>query len=170
MLLAAAAGCSAPSLTGNPKNTGLSEATVNTLVFQFAQALGNGMASARLLSPTPNHGQRDNGPAGPSHTQVSAQVSHRTDCAIGGHIDVNGGLTGTLDDTGTGALSLQVTETINGWQCATGYTVDGAPHLSAAGTISVLNGQQSSAATVSFGGLFTWTGNGSGTCNVELTM
>lgn len=168
MVLAAAAGCSAPSLTGS-SNKGPSQSAVNALVLQLAHAFGNGMQSAQLRVPAPSRGPLGSGPAA-SATLVNVSVSQRTNCTSGGYINVTGSMTGSLDNNGTGVLSLQVTETINGWQCMGGYTVDGAPYLSAAGTFSFLNGQQATAASISFGGGFQWTGNGSGTCNVQLTI
>ena len=168
MVLAAAAGCSAPSLTGS-SNKGPSQSAVNAFVLQLAHAFGNGMQSAHLLAPAPSRGPLGGGPAA-SATLVNVSVSQRTNCTSGGYINVTGSMTGSLDNNGTGVLSLQVTETINGWQCIGGYTVDGAPYLSAAGTFSFLNGQQATAASISFGGGFQWTGNGSGTCNVQMTM
>lgn len=168
LLLAAAAGCSASSLTGS-SNKGISQSAVNSLVTQFASAFGNGMKSAHLLAPAPDRGTLGGGPAA-SATLVNVSVSQRTNCTAGGYINVTGSMTGSMDNNGSGVLSMQVTETINSWQCISGYTVDGAPYLSAAGTFSFLNGQQATAASISFGGGFQWSGNGSGTCNVQMTM
>ncbi len=168
LLLAAAAGCSASSLTGS-STKGLSQSAVNSLVVQFANAFGNGMKSAHLLAPAPDRAAAGGGPAA-SATLVNVSVTQRTNCTAGGYINVTGSMTGSIDNNGSGVLSLQVTETINSWQCITGYTVDGAPYLSAAGTFSFLNGHQATAASISFGGGFQWSGNGSGTCNIQMTM
>lgn len=166
MLLAAAGSCSAGSLL-DTSSKGPSQAVVNSFMTQVAHSFGNGMASAHLLGPA---GDRAVQGMGPSPTLVNVQVSQRTNCTSGGYINVTGSMTGSLDNNGTGVLQLQVTETINGWQCISGYTMDGAPYLSAAGTFSYLNGQQSTASSISFGGGFQWTGNGSGTCSIQMTM
>ncbi len=108
---------------------------------------------------------------GPSLTAVNVSVSHQTTCTSGGALDIEGSLTGNIDSTGSGMLQIQMTETINGWTCIQPFTFNGAPYLSAAGTFTFLNGQLATAASIEFGGGFSWTGNGgSGTCSINVTM
>ena len=165
-VLAAVDGCSAGSLLDtSPK--GPSSDAVNALVTQIGTAFGNGMSSSHLLGPSASRAVRG---TGPSATLVNVQVSQRTNCTSGGYINVTGSLTGSIDNNGSGVLLLGVTETINGWQCVGGWTVDGAPYLSLTGTFSYLNGQQSSAAQIQYSGGVQWTGPQPGGCTIQLTM
>lgn len=183
-------GCSAGSLTGT-STKGPTQSQVNSFMEQVANAYSNGMQSAHSAAPAeefpvalgeggwrahpaaPNPMPKpfaDGLPGGPERTLVNVSVSQRTNCTAGGNINVLGSMTGSLDDHGTGVLTTQVTETINSWQCIGGFVMDGDPYLSAAGTFSFLNGVQSSPATIDFGGGFKWSGNGSGSCNILLSM
>lgn len=108
---------------------------------------------------------------GPSMTAINVSVSHQTTCTSGGALDIEGSLTGSIDNNGSGILQLGMTETINNWTCIQPFTFNGAPDLSAAGTFTFLNGQLATAASIEFGGGFSWTGNGgSGTCSINVTM
>lgn len=172
---AAATGCSAASLTGTSTPQGLSQSQVNAFMGQVANAFSNGMAGANAQR-TPASVVRDvnyrsaTGFPSPLATLVNVSVSQRTNCTAGGYINVTGSLTGSIDTTGTGVLQTQVDETINSWQCIGAYVINGDPYLSAAGTFSFLNGQQATAASISFGGGFQWSGASSGSCSIQMTM
>lgn len=185
LLLLAVAGCGASDLTGGSTPKGLSQSQVNSFASQIMAGFSNGMNQAHpqrgpagALVPVPmavdgiTMGPRpfaDGLPPGLSATLVNVSVAQRTNCTAGGYINVTGSMTGSINDTGTGLLSLQVTETLNSWQCIGGFTMDGDPYVSAAGTFSFINGQQATAASISFGGGFRWTGNGSGSCTIQMT-
>lgn len=176
LVLVAAAGCNASSLTGTSTPKGLSQSQVSTFVQQMGKAFSNGMqgahpqlAPAAILRPA-SKVFASTYPPRISATLVNVSVQQRTTCTAGGYISVTGSMTGSISNTGTGVLFLQVTETINSWACIGGFVMDGDPYLSAAGSFSFLNGQQSSAASISFGGGFRWTGNGGGSCQLNLTM
>lgn len=185
LLLFAAAGCGASDLTGSSTPKGLSQSQANSFASQIMAGFSNGMNQAHpqrgavgALVPVPmdvagiTMGPRpfaDGLPPGISATLVNVSVAQRTNCTAGGYINVTGSMTGSINDNGTGLLSLQVTETINSWQCIGGFTMDGDPYVSAAGTFSFINGQQATAASISFGGGFRWTGNGSGSCTIQMT-
>jgi len=185
LLILAVAGCGASDLTGSSTPKGLSQSQANSFATQIMTGFSNGMNQAHpqrapvgTLVPVPmavdgiTMGPRpfaDGLPPGISATLVNVSVVQRTNCTAGGYFNVTGSMTGSLDDHGTGVLSLQVTETVNSWQCIGGYIMDGDPYVSAAGTFSFLNGQQSSAASISFGGGVRWAGNGSGSCSVQMT-
>ena len=184
----AVAGCGAAGVAGNTTPKGLSQAQVNSFATQIANAFSNGMKSSKSTAPvvaaaaevwpTTTAGVdvpfvmpfADGVPPGISRTLVNVSVAQRTNCTAGGNINVTGGMTGSLNDQGTGVLLLQLTETISNWQCIGGYVMDGDPYLSAAGTFSFLNGVQSTAASISFGGGFRWSGSaGSGSCQTIMT-
>ena len=46
--------------------------------------------------------------------RVNAQVDATADCALAGYIHALGAVTGSLDNYGTGVLSMQLTESIVG--------------------------------------------------------
>lgn len=190
--LLAMVGCSAGSLTGT-STKGPSQSQVNSFMQQIGTAYSNGMSAANperaarelyparfdaagaaitppgdpfAPKPMPFAGGL---PPGISPTLVNVSVTQRTTCTSGGYINVTGSMTGSLDNNGTGVLQTQITETINNWQCIGGYVMDGAPYLSAAGTFSFINGNMGTAASIEFGGGFQWSGNGSGTCSVNMT-
>lgn len=185
LVLLVVAGCSAGDLTGTSTPKGLSQSQANSFASQIMSGFSNGMNQAHpqrgpvgALVPVPmpvdgiTMGPRpfaDGLPPGLSATLVNVSVAQRTNCTAGGYINVTGSMTGSINDNGTGVLSLQVTETINSWQCIGGFTMDGDPYVSAAGTFSFINGQQATAASISFGGGFRWTGNGSGSCSIQMT-
>ncbi len=173
--LAGLAGCGvADALTGS-KN-GLSQDEVNAFMQQVGTAYSNGMSSAHpQLAPTSllragNIVFPLDSPPQPWPVLVNVSVQQRTNCTAGGNISVSGSMTGSLDNNGSGVLSTQVTETISDWQCITGIVINGDPYMSAVGTFSFLNGQQSTAAQISFGGGFKWTGNNTGSCQIQMTM
>lgn len=107
---------------------------------------------------------------------VNAQVDDNANCALAGYIHVLGAMTGSLDNNGTGVLSMQLTESIVGCAMASDdgntVTVDGDPYLSAVGTFSYLNGAPSSTQHVHFGGGFSWkfSSGASGSCSVSLDL
>lgn len=154
----ALAGCSSSST--DPEPDGFSQGEAEALASQIARALGNGMATAASAPPAA---------AAAAAVPVNVQLDSRTDCTAGGHIRVSGSLTGNVDEHGSGALFLQVLETLHDWRCVGGWVVNGAPYLSAAGTFTFLDGAQSGTASISFGGAVAWgSGTGEG-CGVTLT-
>lgn len=164
LILLAAIGCSSITGTGDD---GFSQGEAEAIAEQFGTAFANGMGS---VNPAASAGPAwSPAVAGPALIPINVQVQHRTNCTAGGHIEVSGNLTGNIDDTGSGALFLQILETISDWRCVGGRVVNGDPYLSAAGTFTFLGGQQSGTASISFGGGFKWGTTAAESCQLVLT-
>ena len=161
--------CSSPGLTDS--SGGISSADAAIIAMQFSKALSSGALAAHpsLAPASQGSGTVASQSSMSAMPAVNVQVSQRTNCAAGGYINVIGSMTGSISDTGTGALLFGVTETIHDWQCYGGFVFNGDPYLSAAGTFSFLSGVLSSPASISMGGGFKWTGNGGGSCTLQLT-
>jgi hypothetical protein len=166
LLSLALSGCS--SLT-SPSTQGMSASQAQSFAQQLSTALSNGVSGAHPGTVPISLSQVSNRSAGISKSLVNVSVAQRTNCTAGGYINVTGGMTGSISDAGTGVLSMQITETINDWQCIGGFTVNGDPYITVTGTFPFLSGALSSAATLTLSGGFKWTGNGSGSCQMTLT-
>lgn len=143
--------------------TSLSDSESNALATEVVNAaidaMNNPSASPALTASVP----------------VNIQYSRTQACPAGGNISVSGSLTGAIDDTGSGALWLQVMETLT--DCAhvfRGSTVvtNGSPDISLTGTFTYLNGSPATQQSLSIGGGFSWTADpgGSGFCAVNLSI
>ncbi|HKJ01329.1 MAG TPA: hypothetical protein VJ997_02710 [Longimicrobiales bacterium] len=143
----------------------MSSEAANAIAKQIGNAFANSMAGVTPAPPAPTEAL-----AGPSAVAVNVQVTHRTNCTAGGHIEVLGNMTGNISDTGSGVLLLQVTETISDWRCVGDYVVNGDPYVSVAGSMSFLNGQPSSTTSFSFGGGFKWGTASEDSCQMSLTL
>lgn len=142
---------------------GMSADGANAFAKQIGGAFSNGMQGATPVAPAA-------APSLPEGVPVNVQVTHRTNCTAGGHIEVLGNLTGNIDDRGTGMLLLQVTETISDWKCIGDLVINGDPYVSVAGSMAFLNGQRSSTSSFSFGGGFKWGTASKDSCEIHLTM
>jgi len=172
------AGCSAGGPSG-PTSGGDNRPSANqTNAFaeQFARAFSNGVSAAAsaAVAPAPGSGEASLSGVPISCNQsgclVNEQVTARTNCTSGGRIEVNGSLTGSISQTGSGVLSLSSTETITDWRCIPPFVINGDPFLSAAGTMPFLNGQLSSAATFDFGGGFKWGRGANETFQINMSV
>ncbi|MDA1081638.1 MAG: hypothetical protein O2973_08155 [Gemmatimonadetes bacterium] len=160
------AACDVAGLTDGDSG-GISSADAAVIAKQFAEGMSNGVSN--LQPGLAASALRENGPGRVSNLLVNVPISQRTNCTAGGNINVSGSMTGSISDEGTGALLLGMTETITDWACVGGYVFNGDPYLSAAGTFSFLSGVLSSPASISMGGAIKWTGNGGGSCTMQLT-
>jgi len=160
------AACSIPGLT-DLTTAKISSAEAKTIAMQLSKGLSNGVSTAHPLLAAA--ALRAGDPGQPATTLINVPISQRTTCTAGGNINVTGSMTGSISDNGTGALLLGLTETITDWACTGGFVLNGDPYLSAAGTFSFLSGVLSSPASIRMGGSFRWTGNGSGSCAIQLT-
>jgi len=178
--------------SGTGPDAGLSSSAANAFAGQVAHALGNGVQSANFsraprgaqmsrfdISPDWSHASPFDAAPIPrigdsfrnaSFVQVNVNVQTRTNCTAGGYIEVAGSMTGSISDQGTGALLLQVLETISDWRCVGSYVVNGDPYISAAGTFSFLNGNLSEPASISVGGGFKWGGTAAQSCQMQMTV
>lgn len=140
-----------------------------------ANSMATNLGNAVVNGINASHSPRRSGDVQPD-VLVNSQVDGSLNCALAGYIHVLGAMTGSLDDHGTGVLSMQLTESIVGCAVASddgnSVTVDGDPYLSAVGTFSYLNGAPSSTQHVHFGGGFRWTfsSGASGSCSVSLDL
>lgn len=143
---------------------GMSQAEVEAFTQQIAGPAAGSLSSATgsMSSPLGTAGLA-RGPA----VLINAPFSAQTNCTAGGNIKVSGSWTGSIDQTGSGVLSLQANETITDWQCISGHVFNGDPYVSLAGTFSFLNGNLNSPASMSMGGGFKWDG---GSCQIQLTF
>ncbi len=158
------AGCSIADVAGTGDSGNQPSANqVNAFAEQFATAFSNGLSSVtssvvpRLSAvAATGTGAVTNEDGGFASVPINQQVTTRTNCTGGGRIEVNGSLTGNIDQNGSGVLLLQVLETITDWRCLPPFVINGDPYLSVAGSMPFLNGGMSSPATFSFGGGFKW--------------
>ncbi|HEY0994478.1 MAG TPA: hypothetical protein VGD77_00675 [Gemmatimonadaceae bacterium] len=169
-LATALAACSASSDSTSPGSSGLSQSQAEAFAGQVARALGNGLDNTSF---NVGSGQRRfapplSSPVAP--TLVNVSVQQRTNCTAGGSIQVSGNMSGNISDQGSGALLLQVTETISDWRCIGNLVINGDPYVSAAGTFTFLNGNLNSPATISIGGGFKWGTGSAQSCQMQLTM
>jgi len=153
------------SLTDVTTSSGMSSGEANAIATQIGEAFARSMGGVAPAAPVATQAL-----GGPSAVVVNVQVTHRTNCTAGGHIEVLGNLTGNLSDTGTGVLLLQVTETLSDWRCVGGYVINGDPYISVAGSMSFINGQPSSTTSFSFGGGFKWGTTSKESCQMSLTL
>lgn len=169
-LAALVAACGSIGDAISPASSGMSQSQADAFAGQVARALGNGLQNSsfsvaserRIFTPPPSV------PLAP--TLVNVSVEQRTNCTAGGSIHVLGNMSGNISDQGSGALLLQVTETITDWRCVGNLVINGDPYVSAAGTFTFLNGVLNSPASISIGGGFRWgTGSAQG-CQLQLTM
>lgn len=114
--------------------------------------------------------------AAPEQVAVNQSIDYRYTCTTSGNIHVLGSLTGSISDTGSGLISLGITETLSDCRSRTtsgGWLeLNGAPYLSLTGTFSFLNWAPATQQSMSMGGAFMWafdTGQ-SGTCQIQLSI
>ena len=140
----------------------MSEQGANAFAEQMGRAFGNGMSSANPAALAPPEG-------GPAAVPINVQITSRTNCTAGGRMEVSGSLTGSISNTGSGILLLQVLQTVTDWECIGGLVINGDPYLSITGQMSFLGGAMSSAATFRFGGGIKWGTTAAESIQVNLT-
>lgn len=164
--LVALAGCT--SATGTTNTNTLTAAQAQWIATFLGGASANGVnaatGSAGLASA-------------PQPVAVNVGVDYTLNCTTSGYIHVLGNVSGSIDDqTGTGVLSLGVTESLVACRSTTqsgGWLeLDGDPDLSLAGTLSFVNGSLGTQQSMSLGGAFDWlfdTGQ-TGSCQINLSI
>ncbi len=165
--LAALGGCNVASLTGNTSTNGMSQSQAQGFATQVATATSNGVKNSH---PMRAPAQRGAGPFPISPTLVNVSVSQRTTCTSGGYISVLGGMSGSIDNNGTGVLLLSMTESIVDWQCIGGFVINGDPYISASGTFSYLNGQPGTRQDMTISGGFKWGTTAAQSCQIQLSI
>lgn len=149
----------------DPTSEGMSADAANAFAKQVGEAFANSMDG---VAPAPSVATEALG--GPSPVAINVQVTHRTNCTAGGNIQVLGNMTGSISDTGTGVLLLQVTETISDWRCVGDYVINGDPYVSVSGHMSFLSGQMSSPTIFSLSGGFKWGTASKDSCQMSLSI
>jgi hypothetical protein len=139
----------------------LSQSMTNAAIsgFSTAKYTVNGMPAASILSCPPQ---------GPSMVRVV--VENYVYCNDGGYIHVIGDGTGNFTNKGSGMIQVQVVESIVNWKCESGFTVNGAPYLSAVATFTFMNWQPATRQDMTIGGGYSWGTKSSQTCNIHLTV
>jgi hypothetical protein len=97
---------------------------------------------------------------------VSEQFNTTQACQFGGSTGFAGDLSGSINNSGTGGFQFQVDETFTNCSPVSGYTVNGAPEVTVAGSINFNGGVVSFPLQFEEGGAVTINGN---TCNINLT-
>ncbi len=159
----ALSGCGLKNVTGT--RNGMSSGEAGIIAKQMSQGFANGLSG---VSPAPPSSPLQ-GP-GPRPVAVNVSVDHTTTCTAGGSLHILGSMTGNIDNSGSGVLLLQVTETITDWKCDSNLVINGDPDISVAGNMNFLSGAMSSAATFSFGGGIKWGTSASQSCPISLTV
>lgn len=75
--------------------------------------------------------------------QINQQVAYTLTCTAGGNMKASGSITGSISDTGTGVILIDVPITITDWGCEPPLIINGDPYISITGTFSFLNGAPS---------------------------
>jgi hypothetical protein len=124
---------------------------------RMSEALG-GIQPDQSLSCTSN----------PTGQTCTFPISSSGPCSKGGTISVAGDIRGTLNNSGSGSLSTQVT--ITPTNCAvSNVTFNGDPNISTAGQINFTNMGPTFPITLMEGGGISYGPNPSGTCQLNVT-
>ncbi len=75
--------------------------------------------------------------------QINIPISYTLTCTSGGNMKASGNITGSISDTGSGAILIGVPITISDWSCQTPLIINGDPYISITGTFTFLNGAPS---------------------------
>lgn len=99
---------------------------------------------------------------------INQPITARLSCTAGGRMDVTGNISGTINNTGTGLIQIQATETISDWSCSPPYIVNGDPYISLTGTFSFMNGAPSTQQHIGINGGFKWGTSSVQSCQLHL--
>lgn len=78
-----------------------------------------------------------------SFVQINQQVAYTLTCTAGGNMKASGSITGSINNTGSGIILIDVPITITDWGCEPPLIINGDPYISITGTFSFLNGAPS---------------------------
>ncbi|MCK9420565.1 MAG: hypothetical protein M0R70_14430 [Nitrospirae bacterium] len=78
-----------------------------------------------------------------ANTQINQSISYTLTCTSGGNMKASGNITGSISDTGSGIIQLQIPITITDWSCQPPLIINGDPYISITGTFTFLNGAPS---------------------------
>ena len=161
--LAVLAGCS--KLTGTDDANKLTPDQLDALAGQLAEAATNALGGTLATSGRGLALQ----PLPPASRLIYWSGTYRVNCTAGGRIEVSGTVSGNIDNNGSGALFMQMTETITDWNCIGGFVINGDPYISVTGTFTFLNGAPATQQTMHMGGGFKWGTAANKSCQLSLT-
>ncbi len=183
-----AMGCGGDDGTG-PEGSNISDAQAQNIAFEVTSASINALnsgtgepavslmlAGAGAASAIPIRLSLMLAGAGAaSAIPIRFDYSHTESCPLFGRIGVTGTMSGSIDDQGSGALWLQVTETLTDCTFSSNngdLVINGDPSLSLTGTFTFLNGSPGTQQSLTLSGGFRWNfdGGGSGFCAINLTL
>jgi hypothetical protein len=78
-----------------------------------------------------------------SAVMINQPVAYTLTCTAGGNMKASGNISGSISDTGTGTILIDVPITITDWGCEPPSIINGDPYISITGTFSFLNGYPS---------------------------
>lgn len=166
VFLVGCGGSSTSSSSAVPANVVQDVATL--ISSQAATNLATASGAARVHPAQGLRGHVE--PMGVSCSQTSCVVSDQFNttqaCQFGGSTGLSGDISGSINNSGTGGFQFQVDETFTNCSPASGYTVNGAPEVTVAGSINFNGGVVSFPLQFEAGGAVTINGN---TCNIDLT-
>jgi hypothetical protein len=74
---------------------------------------------------------------------INQSISYTLTCTSGGNMKASGNISGSISDTGSGTILLDIPITITDWSCQTPLIINGDPYISITGTFTFLNGAPS---------------------------
>jgi hypothetical protein len=86
--------------------------------------------------------------------QLNQPISYTLTCTAGGNMKASGNITGSMSNTGTGIIQLQIPITISDWGCEPPAIINGDPYISITGTFSYVNGAPGTQQHISVSGGF----------------
>ena len=151
---------------------------VDTLGVEEAEALAEVLLDITLRGNAwvtdPQGGAAVGGPVG-APVMVDTSLEFQTECGLGGFVDVDASLTGTVDgEAGTGSLDLTAVQTHQNclavhFESGKEFRLDGAPNLAADYAVSWSGSGFD--ATGTYVGALDWTVDGrSGRCDVSVAF
>lgn len=160
--------CTSLSDLEQPEN--LSQVQAWWVADLMAKVGTNGLV-ARMGSASPSAPQ-----SGPQLIDFSRDIDYYRECGVSGTIDLAGSVSGSINDSGTGSIRIQVTEEINGCVSETSsggtFEMNGSPHLTISGDFRYAEWEPSNLQTIRIQGSFTWafSRGGTGSCSLDIAV
>ena len=164
----AGVGCGGGSSSSSAVPASVVQDVATVISQQAATNLAEGAGAQVVRHPGHLKGHIDqiNATCTQSSCVLSGQFNTTNACQYGGTTGFAGDVDGSVNSSGTGSIQFQLDETFTNCVPASGYTVNGAPEVTIAGTFSFNNGAISFPLQVVAGGAVNINSN---TCNINLT-
>jgi hypothetical protein len=160
--LLVANGCGGSS--GSSMN--IPSSVVQDVATLMAEQAGANLAGASLYATRAPRAEPETTACTPSSCLFNEQFDSSMACQYGGMTGFAGDLSGSLNGSASGSIQLQADETFTDCIPVSGYTVNGAPDATVAGTFALVNGVLSFPLQVEEGGAVTINGE---SCVIDLT-